>query len=550
MTNVKGRTMLVERNPIHRPRLGSFLHSDPTSLYSSNNNNNHDDDDDVSQHNNRLSNYGDSSSSTNASPYMMSPLNNQPSSPYNKSPWLVPSPAAINLFHNHDDDEIPQDGLIGSLVREEGHIYSLAVSGDLLYTGSDSKNIRVWKDLKDYTGFKSSSGLVKTIVISGEKIFTGHQDGKIRVWKTSKKNPSNHKRVGSLPTFKDYVKSSMNPKNYVEVRRNRNAVKVKHFDAISSLSLDEEEGLLYSGSWDKTVKVWRVLDSKCLESINAHDDAVNSVVTAFRGYVFTGSADGTVKVWRREPAGEKGKKTKHALDRILLKQENAVTALAVNRLSTVVYGGSSDGLVNFWERQEKNSLTHGGVLKGHKLAVLCLAAAGNLVFSGSADKNVCVWRRDEGGIHTCLSVLTGHTGPVKCIAVEEEENDQQQKKSDPRWIVYSGSLDKSVKVWRVSEHAPELRMLQGWAATPSRGGATHDKSPTRGLNYSSPGAISDSNRNGNNGNRNGNGNDNGNTNNNGNINSNSSNSSNNAANSNSNSIGENQNRNRSRQLQN
>ncbi|GAU35867.1 hypothetical protein TSUD_63570 [Trifolium subterraneum] len=469
--------MLIERNTnnnnnnnkVHRPSFGAFLRSEPTLFHGTIN------DDDQS----RISNASAStvipptysSSSNDASPsYMMSPWN-QSSSPLNKSPWLMPSSEAINLFHNshrydniNDDSFFPENGLIGSLVREEGHIYSLAVSGDLLYTGSDSKNIRVWKELKDYTGFKSSSGLVKTIVISDGNIFTGHQDGKIRVWKNSSNNSRNHKRVGSLPTFKDYVKSSMNPKNYVEVRRRRNMVKVKHFDAISSLSLDQDEGLLYSGSWDKTLKVWRVSDFKCLESINAHDDAVNAVVCAFENYVFTGSADGTVKMWKREMDG-KAKKTKHVLDRILLKQENAVTALTVNRSLTVIYCGSSDGLVNFWECQQKNNLTHGGVLKGHKLAVLCMAAAGNLVFSGSADKNICVWKRDESGTHLCLSVLTGHTGPVKCIAIEEHKEEVDREKDNQRWIVYTGSLDKSVKVWRVSEHAPELRLFQGWTSS-------------------------------------------------------------------------------------
>ncbi|KAE9593320.1 putative [Myosin heavy-chain] kinase transcription factor WD40-like family [Lupinus albus] len=451
-------TMLVERNTYHRPKVGATLHSDPTSLYSPD----HNDDDDYSttRHSN-VSAATPTGSCSNASPLMMSPWNQvqDTSSPYNKSPWLLTS-SAINLFNHPEEEDNDnrnqvENGLIGSLVREEGHIYSLAVSGGLLYTGSDSKNIRVWKDMKDYTGFKSSSGLVKTIVISGEKIFTGHQDGKIRVWKGSHKNPSSYKRVGSLPKFKDYVKSSMNPKKYVEVRPHRNAVKVKHFDAVSSLSLDEEEGLLYSGSWDKTLKVWRVSDSKCVESITAHDDAVNAVVSALGGYVFTGSADGTVKMWKREP---KGKKTKHDLERVLLKQENAVTSLAVNRLSTVIYCGSSDGLVNYWERDAKNNgLTHGGVLKGHKLAVLCLAAAGSLVFSGSADKNVCAWKREDNGSHICLSILTGHMGPVKCIAVHEE-TERYHDKGVKRWTVYTGSLDKSVKVWRVTEHAPELHM--------------------------------------------------------------------------------------------
>ncbi|PIN19595.1 WD40 repeat-containing protein [Handroanthus impetiginosus] len=360
------------------------------------------------------------------------------SSPLSKSPW--------SSHAEPPEYSYSYTGLIGSLVRQEGHIYSLAASGDLLYTGSESKNIRVWKNQKEFSGFKSKSGLVKAIIIAGDRIFSGHQDGKIRIWNVSKKDPSIHKRIGSLPTLRAKIKSSFNPSNYVEIRKHHNAIWIKHTDAISCLSLSEDKSLLYSASWDKTFKVWRVSDSKCLESITAHDDAVNAIVAGFNGLVFTGSADGTVKVWRRKV---QGKRTEHLLSQTLLKQECAITALAVDPSATVLYCGSSDGLVNFWERN--NFLSHGGVLRGHKLAVLCLATAGNLVFSGSADTNICVWRR-EGGEHVCLSVLVGHGGPVKCFAVEEEKAvaRAQWGGGDRQYILYSGSIDKSVKIWRVS----------------------------------------------------------------------------------------------------
>lgn len=375
-------------------------------------------------------------------------------SPFSKSPWShhmnipPPPPPSQHDAHSGDGDNVYPNALIGSLIREEGHIYSLAASRDLLYTGSDSKNIRVWKNQQEFTAFKSNSGLVKAIVIAGQKIFTGHQDGKIRVWKVSSKNGCIHKRVGTLPTLRDYIKGSMKPKNYVEVRRNRSMLWMRHYDAISCLSLSEDGAFLYSASWDKTFKVWRVSDSKCLESIIAHDDAVNSLVTGIDGLVFTGSADGSVKVWRREL---QGKGTKHFFSQTLLKQECAVTALVMSPENTIVYCGSSDGLVNFWECE--NSLSHGGVLKGHKLAVLCLATAGKLVFSGSADMGISVWKRSEEGEHTLLSMLTGHTGPVKCLAVE---NDLESTSTEERYIVYSGSLDKSVKMWKVSEQVPNV----------------------------------------------------------------------------------------------
>lgn len=94
---------------------------------------------------------------------------------------------------------------------------------------------------------------LKTIVISGAKIFTGHQDGKIRVWKVSVKNPGVHKRAGTLPSLKEILKSSIKPSNYIEVKRKR-SLWIKHSDAVSCLSLNEEHGLLYSASWIEHLK--------------------------------------------------------------------------------------------------------------------------------------------------------------------------------------------------------------------------------------------------------------------------------------------------------
>ncbi|KAL2231594.1 UNVERIFIED_CONTAM: Protein JINGUBANG [Sesamum indicum] len=250
-----------------------------------------------------------SHSSLSISPPAQCNYSSDPSS-HSSSPWsqhspYVRSPWAHQPHEDHDDgqlrgkDALPKQGLIGSLLREEGHVYSLAVSGELLYTGSESKNVRVWKNMRDFSGFKSSSGFVKAIVVLGEKVFTGHQDGKIRVWRFLGDKKKTYNRIGNLPETRELLMRSVNPRNYVKVRRKGCVPWVKHYDAVSCMSIDAEQGLLYSGSWDKTLKVWRISDFKCLESINAHDDALNSVVAAFDGLVFTGSADGTVKVWRR-----------------------------------------------------------------------------------------------------------------------------------------------------------------------------------------------------------------------------------------------------------
>uniref|UniRef100_A0ACD5XRD4 Uncharacterized protein n=1 Tax=Avena sativa TaxID=4498 RepID=A0ACD5XRD4_AVESA len=410
-------------------------------------------------------------------------------SPYMASPW-------VNLpglgFGAGSAASTDATGLIGSLVKADGHVYSLAAAGDLLYTGTDSKNVRVWKDRREFAGFKCGSGLVKAIVVAGDgRIYTGHQDGKVRVWRASSADDgpaATHKRVGSLPRLGELLRSSVRPSHYVDTgRRRQTTLWLRHFDAVSCLSLDAEAGLLYSGSWDRTFKVWRVSDSRCLESVRAHDDAVNTVAAAgFDALAFTGSADGTVKVWRRD-AG-KGGATRHVMERVLRKADSAVTAIAVAAEARVVYVASSDGAVTHWQWRRgaarESAPRNGGALRGHRMAVLSLAVAGRVVVSGSADRTICVWRRDEGADHSRLAVLTGHTGPVKCVAMDEEE--RLDADGHRRWVVYSGSLDGSVKVWRVSD-APDAVMAMArtpahvWKGTPSPLGAwnTPRRAPER-----------------------------------------------------------------------
>lgn len=98
---------------------------------------------------------------------------------------------------------------------------------------------------------------------------------------------------------------------------------------------------------------------------------------------------------------------------------------------------------------------HAGYLKGHRLAVFCLASGcgGRVVVSGSEDATMRVWRRDSGtnkgggasSQHTCLAVIEGHRGPVRCLAVGGGEAGDVEGSM----VVYSAGQDKSVKVWRI-----------------------------------------------------------------------------------------------------
>ncbi|CAL4898154.1 unnamed protein product [Urochloa decumbens] len=429
--------------------------------------------------------------------------NSAAASPFIMSPWTqLPGLGfgGAERGGGGKNDDANKTGLLGSLVKADGHVYSLAASGDLLYTGTDSRNVRVWRDRRELGGFRSGSGLVKAIVVSPDgRIYTGHQDGKVRVWRASSAGAgagdlTTHRRVGSLPRLRDVIKSSLLPSQYVETgSRRKSGLWMRHFDAVSSLCLDVAAGLIYSASWDRTFKVWRASDSKCLESVHAHSDAVNAVASAgFDALVLTGSADGTVKVWRRGVKGTKGRDTWHTMELVLREGESAVTAIAVCAEARVVYVGCSDGAVAHWQFRRGGGGAapprNGGALRGHgKMAVLCLAVAGRVVVSGSADRTVSVWRREEGAEHARIAVLRGHTGPVKCVAMDEEEVEDGDG-GGRRWVVYSGSLDGSVKVWRVSESdagagEDAMAMTPAWTPAAARAwrkqGAAASPSPLR-----------------------------------------------------------------------
>ncbi|XP_073121091.1 protein JINGUBANG-like [Henckelia pumila] len=322
---------------------------------------------------------------------------------------------------------------LASLHRSEGSIFSVYVTKDFIFTGSSSCRIHVWKllDCSEVGYIKASSGDIRAISGWGRFLFTSHGDGRIRAWDVPSAENFRSKKIATLPGrsfFKFPKKSSHQRKN-----------------PISCLAYSNMERLLFTGSWDRTVKVWQVSERRCVDSFIAHDGPVNAIVINQEdGCVFTCSSDGTVKIWRRV-CGE----SSHILTMKLKFQPSPVNALALSMSSQgncFLYSGSSDGLINFWEKERiSGRYNHLGFLQGHHFAVLCLVTIEDLILSGSEDATIRIWKREDGNsLHSCVAVVDGHHGPVKCLAAAMEGDEMGGD-----LVVYSGSLDQTLKVWRV-----------------------------------------------------------------------------------------------------
>ncbi|RRT74685.1 hypothetical protein B296_00025208 [Ensete ventricosum] len=273
-----------------------------------------------------------------------------------------------------------------------------------------------------------SAGSVKSVALSSAgKLFTGHQDGRIRVWRRSARS-GRYRLNATLPTAVDRLLHFPLPGNYVAVRRHKKLLWIEHADAVSAVAASGD--LLYSVSWDKTLKVWRAAgDLRCLESVPAHDDAVNAVAVAGDGTVYTGSADGKIRVWARSPPtegrGRRRRHTRHGLVATLERHRSAVNALALSGDGAILYSGACDRSILVWEREESaDHMAVAGALRGHGKAILCLACVGDVLFSGSSDRTVRIWRKEgKGKGYSCLGVMEGHgTGVRTLVAKTDQES--------------------------------------------------------------------------------------------------------------------------------
>uniref|UniRef100_A0A0D9WNR7 Anaphase-promoting complex subunit 4 WD40 domain-containing protein n=1 Tax=Leersia perrieri TaxID=77586 RepID=A0A0D9WNR7_9ORYZ len=394
-------------------------------------------------------------------------------------------PSLPSLYHSYNSSTSSCHHQCIATLRSgnSSYISGLAVvDGDSLYVASSDGQIRLWplheKSQSEVVSTSSSTvavtnSSVKCLLSTGDNgLVSSHQDGTIRVWRRHAAGDHHLAMRAVLPTAADRLRAFLLPASHVDAprRHGRRASWVRHVDAVTALAVSPDGAVMYSVSWDRSLKAWRLPGLRCAESVaEAHDDAVNAVVAApdWR-HVYTASADATVKAWRWRP--EEGRLS---LVSVMARHGAAVNALAIGGGGDggwVLYSGGCDRSVVVWESEASGDgggaddvrvMVAGVTLRGHKKAVLCLAAAGDVVCSGSADRTVRVWRREaapaEG--YSCLAVLDGHGGAVKSLAVVRRGEGcdpccscdvEESSCCGCAALVCSGSLDCDVKLWRVA----------------------------------------------------------------------------------------------------
>jgi WD40 repeat protein/subtilase family serine protease len=203
-----------------------------------------------------------------------------------------------------------------------------------------------------------------------------------------------------------------------------------HSSIVTSVAFSPDGSLLASGSWDDTIKLWRVSDGALVRTLT-HTGLVTSVAFSPDGSLLAlGSRDRTIRLWRVSDG---------ALVATLTGHTDTVTSVAFSPDGSLMASGSGDTTIKLW-RVSDGALV--ATLTGHTSSVTSVAFSpdGSLLASaGSWDRTIRLWRVSDGAL---VATLTGHTDRVNSVAFSPDGS-----------LIASGSDDRTIRLWRVSDGA-------------------------------------------------------------------------------------------------
>lgn len=105
---------------------------------------------------------------------------------------------------------------ISSVLKKNGQILSMATSNGLLYTGSQTNVVRIWKlpEFSECGQLKSKAKMVVALEVSNDRVYAAYADCKIRVWcRRTWEGVTKHVRLATIPKTGSYVRTYISGKD-------------------------------------------------------------------------------------------------------------------------------------------------------------------------------------------------------------------------------------------------------------------------------------------------------------------------------------------------
>nr|CAD1830249.1 unnamed protein product [Ananas comosus var. bracteatus] len=190
-----------------------------------------------------------------------------------------------------------------------------------------------------------------------------------------------------------------------------------HSKAVTGITMVSGYGKLFSGSNDKTVKIWDCWTGQCVQVVTMEGE-VGCIISEGQ-WVLVGVPN-AVKAWNLQAS----------IDVTLEGPKGQVYALIVG--NNTLFAGTEDGSIWAWKpNPDKCCFEPAAALRGHKKAVVSFIVGAHRLYSGSMDCTIRVW---DLATLQCTHTLTGHESVVMSLLCWDQ-------------FLFSCSLDGTVKVW-------------------------------------------------------------------------------------------------------
>ena len=315
-----------------------------------------------------------------------------------------------------------------------------------MVTGAGDNTARIW-DCDTQTSMATLTGHHNWVLCvswspDGELIATGSMDNTIRLWESSRGKPQgdalrgHSKWITSLaweplhlvkPGAKPRLASASKDgtiRIWDTVRRVCLYTLSGHTNSVSCVKWGGQ-GIIYSGSHDKTVRCWDMdADGKCINILKSHGHWINHLSLSSDYALRTGPFDHT---------GSKPSSEEEARAKALQNYEKVVKK--GGKLEELMVTASDDFTMFLWNPLKSNKPL--ARMTGHQKLVnhVAFSPDGRYIVSASFDNSIKLWdSRDGRFLHT----FRGHVASVYQVAWS----------ADCRLLV-SCSKDTTLKVWDV-----------------------------------------------------------------------------------------------------
>ncbi|CZR57132.1 related to cell division control protein CDC4 [Phialocephala subalpina] len=340
-------------------------------------------------------------------------------------------PAHVITCLQFDDDKIltgSDDTLIhvydtktGELRKKleghEGGVWALQYEGNVLVSGSTDRSVRVWDIEKGLCTqvFHGHTSTVRCLQIlmpemtgkteQGEPIMvppkpliiTGSRDSQLRVWKLPEQGSKRYIQTGPPANDADCP-------YFVRVLAG-------HLHSVRAIAAHQDT--LVSGSYDNTVRVWKISTGETIHRLQGHAMKVYSVVLDHkRNRCISGSMDTFVKIWSLETGA------------CLFTLEGHSSLVGLLDLSDErLVSAAADSTLRIWDPENGQCKS---TLSAHTGAITCFQHDGQKVISGS-DRTLKLWNIKTGEcIKDLLTDLSGvwqvKFDERRCVAAVQRDN--------------------------------------------------------------------------------------------------------------------------------